>query len=58
MKWFEGPIPEAIKSAKEKGAVFVVYIYGKFLIPEVMWEFGSKHLGFSDASSIHLSVSS
>ena len=29
MKWFEGPIPEAIQLAKEKGTVFVVYIYGK-----------------------------
>ena len=46
MKWFEGPIPEAIKSAKEKGAVFVVYIYGKFLIPEVIWEFVRNILGF------------
>lgn len=28
MKWFEGPIPEAIKLSKQKRVVFVVYIHG------------------------------
>lgn len=28
MKWFEGPIPEAVNSSKQKGVIFVVYIYG------------------------------
>ena len=32
MKWFEGPIPEAIKLSKQKGVVFVVYIHGKALL--------------------------
>ncbi|WAR04553.1 UBXN4-like protein [Mya arenaria] len=28
MKWFKGSIPEAIKLAKEKGFLFVVYVHG------------------------------
>ena len=29
MKWFEGPIPEAIQSSKQKGVIFIVYIHGE-----------------------------
>lgn len=29
MKWFEGKIPDAIQKSKQKGSLFIVYIYGK-----------------------------
>ena len=42
MKWFDGPIPEAIQVSKQKGVLFVVYIYGKAAISDYSCEVSRK----------------
>lgn len=32
MKWFPGSISEAVNAAKQRGAIFVVFVEGAFII--------------------------
>ncbi|KAH3701279.1 hypothetical protein DPMN_076262 [Dreissena polymorpha] len=57
MKWFTGGIPQAIKVAKDRGTLFVVYIYGSDEMSLEMnqsWENDEVTVALSDVVAIRI----